>query len=129
MFAIGEASRLSGVGIEAIRYYERQGIVPRPARAANNRRLYSPADVGRLRFLRTCRDLGFSLADTRILLAFSERPDPDCGSVQRLAERQIASVRNKIAELGRLEAGLRELSQNCSAGRLDCPMLDRLREV
>ena len=57
MFAIGEASQQSGVGIEAIRYYEREGIVPKPERAANNRRLYTAKDVGRLRFLKQCREL------------------------------------------------------------------------
>ncbi|MCD9150154.1 MerR family transcriptional regulator [Pseudophaeobacter flagellatus] len=72
MIAIGEASRQSGIGIETIRYYEREGIVPKPERAANNRRLYSVHDVGRLRLLKKCRDLGFPLADAKTLIDLSE---------------------------------------------------------
>ncbi|SHE99139.1 MerR family transcriptional regulator, mercuric resistance operon regulatory protein [Ruegeria intermedia] len=127
MIAIGEAARQSGVGIETIRYYEREGIVPRPARAANNRRLYSAQDVGRLRFLKRCRDLGFSLSDAKALLDLSEGGAADCADVSALAQRHMESVRRKIAELQRLEAALSELTANCAEGSVDCPMLSRLR--
>ncbi|MCR9056075.1 MAG: MerR family transcriptional regulator [Rhodobacteraceae bacterium] len=126
MIAIGEASRRSGVGIETIRYYEREGVVPRPVRAANNRRLYSEDDVGRLRFLKRCRDLGFPLADARALLELSHRDDDECQSVKTIAERHTAKVREKIEELQRLEAALAELTRNCSVGNVSCPMLNRL---
>lgn len=127
MFLIGEASRQSGVGIETIRYYEREGIVGRPGRAANGRRLYTPADIGVLRFVRRCRDLGFTLADTKALLDLSRAPGSDCAAARDLAERQLGRVREKIAELARLESALHELTVNCADGRLECPMLDRLR--
>ncbi|WP_170366497.1 MerR family transcriptional regulator [Ruegeria arenilitoris] len=127
MIAIGEAARQSGVGIETIRYYEREGIVPRPARAANNRRLYSAQDVGRLRFLKRCRDLGFSLGDAKALLDLSEGGAADCAEVSALAKGHMDSVRRKIAELQRLEAALGELTANCAEGSVDCPMLGRLR--
>ncbi len=93
MFAIGEASRQSGVGIDTIRYYEREGIVPKPERASNNRRMYSAHDVGRLRFLRKCRDMGFSLAVAKVLLNLSEGDSEDCQSVKELAELHISNVR------------------------------------
>ncbi|MFA3916246.1 MerR family transcriptional regulator [Ruegeria hyattellae] len=127
MIAIGEASRQSGVGIETIRYYEREGIVPKPKRAANNRRLYTVHDVGRLLFLKKCRDLGFPLADAKTLLNLSEGGGEDCQSVVKLAELHIANVRDKIAELRRLEAVLRELTANCDSGNVSCPMLSQLR--
>jgi len=127
MIAIGEASRQSGVGIETIRYYEREGIVPKPARAANNRRHYSASDVGRLRFLKKCRDLGFPLADAKTLLGFSESHDTDCQSVRKLAEIHAANVRAKIAELTKLQAALNELTANCSIGKVECPMLGQLQ--
>ncbi|MFW8634384.1 MerR family transcriptional regulator [Cribrihabitans pelagius] len=129
MIAIGEASRQSGVGIETIRYYEREGIVPRPARAANNRRLYSAQDVGRLRFLKRCRDLGFPLSDAKTLLALSEGGGEDCRAVREMAELHIAGIRNKIDELRRLEAALKELTANCVRGNLSCPLLHELRTV
>ena len=127
MIAIGAASRQSGVGIEAIRYYEREGIVPKPGRAANNRRLYSATDVGRLRFLKRCRDLGFGLADAKTLLGLSENCEADCHSVRNLAEIHTTNVRRKLDELKKLEAALVELTANCAIGNVACPMLDQLR--
>lgn len=129
MIAIGEASRQSGVGIETIRYYEREGIVPKPARAANNRRLYSSGDVGRLRFLKNCRDLGFTLADAKVLLELSEHQHTDCRSAKEIAELHMFNVQKKVDELRRLEAALDELTSNCSNGNVDCPMLVKLRAV
>lgn len=127
MIAIGEASRKSGVGIETIRFYERKGIVPRPERAANNRRLYSQDEVGRLRFLKRCRDLGFPLGDAKALLDLSDAQDEDCRSVKQIAETHLDNVRGKIAELARLEVALSELTANCETGSLQCPMLAQLR--
>ncbi|WP_170430419.1 MerR family transcriptional regulator [Ruegeria arenilitoris] len=124
---MGEASRQSGVGIETIRYYEREGIVPKPERASNNRRMYSAHDVGRLRFLRKCRDLGFSLADAKVLLNLSEGDSEDCQSVKELAELHISNVRLKINELKRLETALNELTANCNIGNVSCPMLAQIR--
>jgi DNA-binding transcriptional MerR regulator len=127
MFAIGEASRQSGVGIETIRYYEREGIVPKPERASNNRRVYTTHDIGRLRFLKKCRDLGFPLPDAKTLLDLSEGGGEDCQSVKEMAELHIDNVRHKINELIRLEAALRELTVNCDIGNVSCPMLSQLR--
>ena len=127
MIAIGEASRQSGVGIETIRYYEREGVVPKPERASNNRRLYSQRDVGRLRFLRKCRDLGFPLADAKTLLDLSESSGADCQTVKEMAERHVSNVRRKIKELTVLEAALNELTANCDSGNISCPMLSQLR--
>lgn len=127
MIAIGEASRRSGVNIETIRYYERQGIVPRPIRAGNNRRLYSEDDVGRLRLLKRLRDLGFPLAEARKLLNLSENRETDCELAKELAEAHLLEVGAKIAELKRLESALRELTANCAEGKAECPMLGRLR--
>ncbi|WP_170519873.1 MerR family transcriptional regulator [Ruegeria atlantica] len=127
MIAIGEASRQSGVGIETIRYYEREGIVPKPARAPNNRRLYSAHDVGRLRFLKKCRGLGFPLADAKTLLDLSEGGGEDCRTVKEMADLHISKVRDKIRELRRLETALNELTANCDSGNVSCPMLSQLQ--
>lgn len=127
MFAIGEASRRSGVGIETIRYYEREGIVPAPERTASNRRVYSPQDVGRLRLLRRCRDLGFPLADARRLLEISEGRAGDCETVRAAAEAHIITLGAKVAELQRMVAALRELKANCDGDSVACPLLQQLR--
>ena len=127
MIAIGAASRQSGVGIETIRYYEREGIVPKPGRASNNRRMYSAGDVGRLRFIKKCRDLGFALAGAKMLLDISDSQNTECGYVKEMAENHISEVRQKIVELRRLEAALSELTANCESGNVACPMLEQLR--
>jgi MerR family mercuric resistance operon transcriptional regulator len=127
MFAIGEASRQSGVSIETIRYYEREGIVPKPARTANGRRAYSDAEIGRLRIVRRCRDLGFGTAEAVALMALSEATDASCGNVQEIGSAHLASVRRKIADLQHLEAALQELIANCGRGSSSCPLLEKLK--
>jgi MerR family mercuric resistance operon transcriptional regulator len=127
MFAIGEASRRSGVSVETIRYYEREGIVPEPGRTTNGRRVYSDAEIAQLRFIKRCRELGFGIADAKALLALSEGTDADCGKVHEVGTKHLANVRSKISELTRLEAALEELVANCRLGSASCPMLENLK--
>ena len=126
MHSIGAASAMSGVNIETIRYYEREGIVPRPARTPAGRRVYGDGEIARLRFVRRCRDLGFPIPDIRTLLDLSAGSDAPCADVKALGERHLRGVRRKLDELGRLERALAELVERCEAGRTDCPMLNRL---
>lgn len=128
MVPIGVASRQSGVHIETIRYYEREGVVPRPVRGENKRRMYSADDIGRLRLIKRCRNLGFSLVDAKLLLSLSEHQQPDCNSVGRIAKTQADTVRQKIRELKRLERALHELSSNCAEGNVLCPILSELKQ-
>lgn len=127
MFAIGEVSRRSGVSIETIRYYEREGIVPKPARAANGRRVYSIAEIGRLRFVKRCRDLGFSTTEAVTLATLSEGTDASCDRVRDIGSAHLAGVQRKISELQRLEAALQELIANCTLGSSSCPLLEKLK--
>ncbi|NIR58368.1 MAG: helix-turn-helix domain-containing protein [Gammaproteobacteria bacterium] len=124
---IGELAAETGVNIETIRYYEREGILPRPARAANNYRSYSETHLRRLRFVRRARELGFTLDDVRVLLSMIERGDYTCAEVKSLGERHLADVRSKIADLQRMERTLAEVVSRCSGGRTpDCSMLEAL---
>lgn len=126
MAIIGEASRLSGVHVETIRYYERRGIVSPSGRTASGRRVYDAGAVARLRFVRRCRDLGFPLDEIGALLALSEaRPEP-CAEVRAIGERRLAQTRRRIRDLEALEASLAALVEDCVGGRADCPALDRL---
>lgn len=128
MHPIGEAARRSGVKIETIRWYEREGVVPPAERSAAGRRLYDDDAVARLRFVRRCRDLGFPLAEIRALLALPAAADAPCDAVRALGERRLAGVRARLAELRALESALSGLLADCAAGREDCPALDRLFE-
>lgn len=126
MFAIGEAARQSGVSIETIRYYEREGIVPKTGRDPSGRRVFSLASIARLRFIKRCRDLGFTIADARTLQSLAQSDDSECVDVLDLSERHLAAIRQKITELEQLETALQELTANCADGRVFCPMLEQL---
>ena len=85
MFTIGKASEQSGVNIETIRYYEREGIVPKPGRSAGGRRLYSSDEIAKLRFVRRCRDLGFPISNIQTFLSLTPqdfRPASRCDRFQ-----------------------------------------------
>ena len=126
MIAIGEAARQSGVPIETIRYYEREGVVPAPQRAANGRRVYSEREVGRLRFIKRCRDLGFSITEAKDLLSLSEGENDNCAMVKNIGTTHLSAVRSKITELKALEAALEQLTANCKTGSVSCQMLAAL---
>ena len=126
MPSIGEAARVSGVSVETIRYYERAGIVPGPPRSESGRRVYDDAGIARLRLIKRCRDLGFSLAEARVLLALSENSDAPCADVKAIAEGHLAEVGRKVRALRDLEAALAELVRECAEGNTACPALRAL---
>ena len=127
MVAIGEASRLSGVPIETIRYYEREGIISKAGRTASGRRTYSDAEISELHFIKRCRDLGFSIHDAVALRSLASEPEGACETVEQLGRKHLSKVQAKLAELRQLESALSELVANCAKGQPDCPMLDALR--
>lgn len=126
MQTIGEAAKLSGVNIETIRYYEREGIVPAADRSANGRRLYDAAAIARLRFIRRCRDLGFPISDVRALLDLSDNASKHCDDVRVISERHLLDVRERLADLHKLEAALSELVKACVEAQSECPTLKQL---
>lgn len=126
MQTIGTAAKLSGVNIETIRYYEREGIVPAADRSANGRRLYDGAAITRLRFIRRCRDLGFPISDVRTLLDLSDNASKHCDDVRAISERHLSDVRERLSDLRELEAALSELVQACVDAESECPTLKQL---
>ncbi|WP_299479780.1 MerR family transcriptional regulator [uncultured Roseibium sp.] len=126
MIAIGEASRQSGVSIETIRYYEREGIISKAGRTASGRRLYSKKAIAELRFVKRCRDLGFSIQHAIALKALTQEAGDTCQSAAEVGQKHLSEVQAKIEELRRLESALLELVGNCAEGRRDCPMLEAL---
>lgn len=126
-FSIGELSKHSGVNIETIRYYERVKMLPAPPRAANGRRVYGPAEKRALAFIRRSRDLGFTLEEIRAMLALGGPGRAPCADVHRIACAHLANVRNKLADLMKLESILAKTVAQCSDGATpDCPVLDIL---
>src|SRR3979411_679331 len=126
-FASGELSKHSGVNIETIRYYERIKMLPAPVRSANGRRVYGPAEKRPLAFIRRSRDLGFTLAEIRALLALGGPERASCAAVHKSARAHLRSVHSKLSDLVKLESILAETVAQCSEGATpDCPVLDIL---
>jgi DNA-binding transcriptional MerR regulator len=112
---IGELAARAGVTAEAIRYYEREGVVPEAARRGAGRyRRYAAADTERLLFIRRARDLGFSLDEVRELLALATGdPAESCADANRIARAHLAAVQAKQAQLAALGAELERVIGNC----------------
>jgi len=110
---IGELALAAGLDVETVRYYEKAGLLPPPARRDNNYRRYDDAALQRLRFIRNCRALDMSLEEIRILLRFIDRPSRDCSAVDALVDEHLAHVRQRIAGLRELERQLVVLQQAC----------------
>lgn len=125
---IGRLAELSGVSIDTVRYYEREGLLPKPARRPSGYREYGPDDVERLRFVRRAKELGFRLDEIAELLSLTDDRHADMKGVKRKAEERLEQVETKIAELQRVKRGLEKLITACPGhGELDgCPIVAAL---
>lgn len=130
---IGEAAQQTGLTVDAIRFYERRGLLPRALRTEGGFRLYGERDVGSLRFIRQMQALGFSLEEVRELLALRSQ-EHACTHVRELLAAKLSAVHGKIAELRRLEhdltGALRRCHRQVRSSRKrphDCPVLEQVR--
>lgn len=129
-FGIGVLSDRTGVNIETIRYYEREGLLPDPPRTAGGHRSYGEDHLKRLTFIRRSRELGFSMAEIRDLLALVDGGSYTCGEVKALTIDHAKNVREKIVDLQRMEKMLDAISSQCEGGSIpECPIIDALLEV
>jgi DNA-binding transcriptional MerR regulator len=119
-FSIGELARPTGTKVETIRYYERIGLLPTPARTGSNYRAYTRQHLARLNFIRRGRDLGLSLDHVRQLLRLADDPDQPCTEVGRIARQHLIEVERKLADLSALATELRRLIEECSR----CPIAE-----
>lgn len=110
---IGELAKATGVDVETIRFYEREGLLPPPQREANGYRRYTRTHLERLSFIRHCRALDISLTDVRRLLDFMSRPGEDCGDINALIDAQLERVRARLQSMRALERQLEALRAQC----------------
>lgn len=109
---IARAARAAGVNIETVRFYERKGLIERPPKGEGYR-VYSPDQVGRIRFIKEAQQIGFSLTEIRELLALRADPNTDCSVVQQQALAKQQEVRRKIEQLQAIDAALDVLISAC----------------
>lgn len=125
--AIGALSRRTGVNIETVRYYERIGLWPPPARSEGGHRLYGGGHLMRLNFVRRARDLGFTLDEIRALLQLAEKRDRPCAEAREVATSHLSDVRAKIADLRTMERVLVDMVARCTEGSTpECPLIEAL---
>ena len=125
--SIGETAERTRCKVETIRYYERIGILPAPDRSPGGQWRYAADHVKRLHFVRRARELGFTLAGVRELLRLVDEENHSCAEAERIARAHLVAVCARLVDLGRLEAVLQDMVEQCAGGALpDCPIIDAL---
>lgn len=125
---IGHAARLSGVGVETIRFYERQKLIEQPPKPQSGFRLYPLETVRKVRFIRRAKEIGFTLREIRELLGFYFDTQISCEEVQERAKIKIADMDNRIADIQKMKSALQLLVDECGRQDGECPILETLAE-
>jgi Hg(II)-responsive transcriptional regulator len=127
---ISEAAEQAGVNIQTLRYYERRGLLPKPPRRTSGYREFPDDAVQIVRFIKRAQELGFSLDEVEELLRLRRHSGRNRTRIRSLAERRIADIQKKIAELTRMRGALQTLVHTCHAGTtLECPIIEALSQV
>ena len=127
---IGKLAAAAGVGVETIRFYERQGLLPQPPRRRSGYRQYPPEAVARVLFIRRAKNLGFTLREIVELLDLRVAPGTNCATVRTRAKSKLDDIDQKMAELERMRGALQRLVKACRGRgpRSDCPILEALEK-
>jgi len=127
-FTRGTLAKESGVNLETIRFYEKIGLMPDPPRTASGYRCYSMDHLKRLKFIRRSRELGFTNQEVAGLLEMVDGTYA-CDDVKDIALAHVALIKNKVADLVKLQSALETMAAECSGGDTpDCVIVDRLLE-
>lgn len=123
---IGRLAQATGVHFETIRYYQRLGLMPTPAKPHGSVRRYGEDAIGRLHFIKRAQALGFSLDEVKLLLDLSV--GEHCAETRTLAEQKMRIVKKKVSELRTIQAALDKLIHACGTGKKGrgCPIIDAL---
>jgi MerR family transcriptional regulator, mercuric resistance operon regulatory protein len=123
---ISKVAKELNINVETVRFYERRGLIAQPPKPATGYRAYPVDTVNRIRFIKRSQELGFTLEEIANLLSLNDRP---CGQVQELAEHKLGAVKEKMADLRRLEKALKALLVQCRSNDDDshCPIIDSLQ--
>lgn len=127
-FSIGQVARQAGVGVETVRFYEREGLLEEPARRSSGYRQYPEEAIKQIRFIKRAQQLGFSLKEIAELLTLRVDGQTSCEQVKERAAAKLGEVERKMVELQRMRQALLQVASLCTEegpkGR--CPMLDAL---
>ena len=125
---IGKVAKQAGVGIETIRFYERQGLIEEPPRTESGYRKYPEESIARLHFIKRGKELGFSLNEIKELLFLRQDPHATKADIKEKTLSKTEDVRQKITDLTRILGALEHLAGTCDGhGPIsECPILDAL---
>ncbi len=127
---IGKVAHLGGVGVETVRFYEREGLIAEPPRTESGYRQYPQETVSRIRFIRRGKELGFSLREIKELLALRLDPETSCEDIRLRAEAKLADIEEKVRTLQRMKQALAKLTAACRGRSTvsECPILEALED-
>ena len=126
---IGRVAASAGCTVQTVRYYEQVGLLPIPPRSEGNQRLYAPATVDRLAFIRHARELGFSLDAVRDLLSLADDPDRPCAEADSIARAQLQQIERRLSQLQALKIELEHMVEQCRGGRIaTCRVIEVLSD-
>ncbi|WP_010583789.1 MerR family transcriptional regulator [Schlesneria paludicola] len=127
--SIGELAKRGGVGVETVRFYERQGLLEEPERKSSGYRQYDAQTVQVLRFIRRAKELGFTLKEIKSLLEIRTDVSTPRTEVRQQARKKVAEIDEKIADLQRMREGLQSLINQChgDGSIVGCPILNALQ--
>jgi Cd(II)/Pb(II)-responsive transcriptional regulator len=117
---ISEVSKRSGCSIQAIRYYEKEGLISAPSRTEGNFRLYGSEEIERLSFIKHCRTLDLSLSEIKHLLELQYLPSTPCETVNVMIDEHLKLVETRIADLQKLQSDLKKLQSDLKKLRGQC---------
>ncbi|MDA0350222.1 MAG: MerR family DNA-binding protein [Verrucomicrobia bacterium] len=127
---MGQVANRSGIGIETVRFYERQGLIKDPPRSGSGYRMYPEETVTRIQFTRRAKDLGFSLKEIKDLLSLSVSPGATCQDIKHRAEAKLTDIEDKIRTLRRMKKALAKVTAACrgEGSVSDCPILEAMEQ-
>lgn len=124
--SISKLAKELSINVETVRFYERRGLIAQPGKQERGYRHYPEETVNRIRFIKRAQELGFTLDEIANLLSLNDHP---CSQVSHLAEHKLNAVKEKMADLRRLEKSLNELLGQCHSNddESHCPIIDSLQ--
>ncbi|MBN8546073.1 MAG: heavy metal-responsive transcriptional regulator [Ignavibacteria bacterium] len=129
-YFVGQLAKDAGINVESIRYYEKQGLLPKPKRRDSHYRIYDEVDLHRLLFIKRAKELGFTLKEIKELLRLRIDDDAKCGDIKHLTEQKLRDVENRIRDLKKIKTVLVKLIDQCineEVSSEECPILESIK--
>jgi len=127
-FTIGRLARSGGIGVETVRFYQREGLLDEPPRPVQGDRTYSGNHLERVLFIRRAREIGFSVAEVRELLSLLDTPDGPSAEVRARVLAKLEDIEARLRDLTAMKTQLQAMAVRCNGQgtRADCSILETL---